>query len=149
MSTQFVGGTRIVGLLNLALDEAVGYLNGEVASGHPELRPAHLQLFRTGTLEGRRVTELAARTRMTKQAMHELVVRLESLGYLRREVDPEDIRARRIILTERGRTLEAEVAAASVRLHLRWRDTLGDELFVALETALGKLTGQGTPAAVP
>jgi DNA-binding MarR family transcriptional regulator len=135
-------------MLNLALDEAIGYLNGEVAPGHPELRPAHLQLFRTGTLEGRRVTELAARTRMTKQAMHELVVRLENLGYLHREVDPSDIRARRITLTERGRTLEAEVVAASARLHLRWQATLGDELFAALWTALGKLTGQeGSPPA--
>lgn len=145
MSAQLAGGPRIDGLLNLALDEAIGYLNGEVASGHPELRPAHLQLFRAGGIEGRRVTELAAQARMTKQAMHELVVRLESLGYLRREVDPADIRARRITLTERGRALEAEVTAASARLHVRWRETLGDELFTALWTALGTLTGQEVP----
>jgi DNA-binding MarR family transcriptional regulator len=132
-------------MLNLALHEAIDHLNGEVAAGHPELRPAHLRLFRTGTLEGRRLTELAARAGMTKQAMHELVARLESLGYLRREVDPDDVRARRITLTERGRTLEAEVVAASARLHLRWRDALGEELFAALWTALGTLTGQEGP----
>jgi DNA-binding MarR family transcriptional regulator len=129
-------------MLNLVLDEAIDYLNGELASGHPELRPAHLRLFRAGAIEGMRVTELAARVGMTKQAMHELVVRLESLGYLRREVDPDDVRARRITLTEPGRTLEAEVVAASARLHLRWRETLGDELFSALWTALDKLTGR-------
>jgi DNA-binding MarR family transcriptional regulator len=129
-------------MLNLALGEAIAYLNGEVAPDHPELTPAHLQLFRTGAIEGRRVTELAAAAGMTKQSMHELVVRLESLGYLRREVDPADIRARRITLTERGRTLKAEVAAASDRLHQHWRETLGDELFATLWTALDKLTGQ-------
>jgi DNA-binding MarR family transcriptional regulator len=79
---------------------------------------------------------------MTKQAMHELVVRLENLGYLSREVDPEDVRARRITLTERGRALESEVVAASARLHLRWQAMLGDELFSALWVALGRLTGQ-------
>lgn len=140
MSTP--GGPRITGLLNLALDEAIGYVNGEVAPNHPRLRPAHLQLFRTGTLAGRRLTELAGRTGMTKQAMHELVKHLEQHGYLTRERDPEDERARRIELTDRGRALETEVVAASARLHLGWQTTLGEELFTALWTALSRLTGQ-------
>jgi DNA-binding MarR family transcriptional regulator len=132
--------TDVAGLLGLALDEATGYLNGQVAPRHPELRQAHLRLFRAGSPDGRRVTELAARTRMTKQAMHELVVHLERLGYLRRSPDPADVRARLVTLTARGRELEAEVAAASARLHARWRDTLGEELFTAMETALARLT---------
>jgi DNA-binding MarR family transcriptional regulator len=132
--------TDVAGLLGLALAEATGYLNGEVAPHHPELRQAHLQLFRAGPLDGLRVTELAARTGMTKQAMHELVVHLERLGYLRRAPDPADVRARQITLTERGRALAAEVAAASDRLHARWRDTLGEELFTAMRTALAMLT---------
>lgn len=132
-------------MVSLALTEATGYLNAEVAPNHPDLRQAHLQLFRTGPLDGRRVTELATRTRMTKQAMHELVVHLEKCGYLRRDRDPADVRARLITLTERGQTLTAEVAAASARLHLHWLSLLGEELFTALWTALGKLTGQEGP----
>jgi DNA-binding MarR family transcriptional regulator len=145
VSTQFrptAGGPRITGLLNMALNRAIGHVNGEVAAQHPELRPAHLQLFRTGSLQGLRVTELAARTGMTKQAMHELVRHLEKHDYLHRTVDPDDERARRIELTDRGSALEKDVAAASARLHLRWQDQLGDELFRALWTALGELTGQ-------
>lgn len=137
--------TRLTGMLHAAAEEAVRYLNSEVAPNHPNLRPAHLQLFRTGSPEGRRVTELAARTGMTKQAMHELVKHLETHGYLLRSVDPDDERARRIELTERGRVLEREVAAAATRLHLTWQTRLGEELFAALWTALGKLTGQTDP----
>lgn len=126
-------------LLTLALHQALGLLNDEVAPSHPELRPSHLQLLRAGSIEGTRVTELAARTRMTKQAMHELVTHLERNGYLHRTTDPADERARRITLTDRGRTLEREVAAATARLHQHWRRTLGDELFTALWTALTTL----------
>lgn len=131
------------GLLTLALDQAVAYLDGEVAPRHPHLRAAHLRLFRAGAVEGRRVTELAARTGMTKQAMHELVRHLERHGYVTRETDPDDERARRIVLTDRGRELSAAVAAASARLHQRWRAALGDELFTALWTGLARVTGQG------
>ncbi len=136
------GEPHIAGLLTTALDEATGYLNGAVAPSHPQLRAAHLQLFRTGSLDGLRVTELAARAGMTKQAMHELVRHLERHGYLVRTVDPDDERARRIELTDRGTALAGEVAAASARLHLRWQSHLGDDLFAALWTALGTVTGQ-------
>jgi DNA-binding MarR family transcriptional regulator len=135
--------TQLVPRLAGVLDEAIAYLNGAVAANHPDLRPAHLQLFRATELDGCRITELAVRTGTTKQSVHELVVRLERLDYLRREVDPDDVRARRILLTDRGRALESEMAAASARLHQEWRAILGENLFAALWTALDKLhTGQ-------
>lgn len=135
---------RLDGLLTMALDQAVTYLDSEVGPRHPRLRAAHLRLFRAGDIEGRRVTELAARTGMTKQAMHELVRHLEHHGYVTRETDPDDERARRIVLTGRGRELADAVAAASARLHLRWREALGDELFAAMWTGLTRLTGPST-----
>jgi DNA-binding MarR family transcriptional regulator len=130
VSTELV--SRIVGVLRVAIED----LNSEVAQNYPDLRPAHLQLFRSAELEGCRITELAARVGMTKQSVHELVVRLESLGYLRREVDPGDVRVRRIALTERGKALEKEMVRAAARLSRRWRTMLGEELFTALWTAL-------------
>lgn len=137
------------GLLTLALDKAIAYLDGEILPRHTHLRPAHLRLFRAGDIEGLRVTELAARTGMTKQAMHELVRHLERHDYVTKETDPDDERARRIVLTSRGRELTASVAAASARLREQWREALGDELFGALWTGLAQIAGQrrvsGTP----
>ena len=135
------GGARIAGLLSGACDQARTAISAEVAPRHSELRPAHLQIFHLGSIDGRRVTELAALARMTKQSMHELVAHLERHGYVTRESDPSDVRARLIRLTPRGRELEDQVVAASARLHLRWREVLGADRFNVVWSALQEITG--------
>lgn len=49
---------------------------------------------------GIRLTELAARANMTKQAMAELVAEIERRGYLQRTTDPADRRAKIIKFTD-------------------------------------------------
>jgi DNA-binding MarR family transcriptional regulator len=49
-----------------------------------------------------RPSELAARLRISKQALNYLLGELERLGYLERQQDPEDLRSKRIALTARG-----------------------------------------------
>lgn len=139
------GGPRIAGLLSLATEQALAAINGEVAPRHPELRLAHLQIFRFGSIEGRRVTELASLMRMTKQSMHELVGHLERHGYLRREPDPADVRARVIRLSGRGAELEGQIVGASARLHLAWHEKIGSRRFSALWSALQEITGRSDP----
>jgi DNA-binding MarR family transcriptional regulator len=139
------GGPRIAGLLNLAFERATAEINDELVARHPELRLAHFQIFRFGSIDGRRVTELAAWMGMTKQSMHELIVYLERTGYVRREPDPSDSRARLIRLTNRGIALENDVVAASSRLHLRWLQQLGEAHFASLWAALEELTGRDDP----
>lgn len=107
---------------------------------------AHMQVFGFGSIEGRRVTGLAARAAMTKQSMHELIGYLEHHGYLTREPDPDDERARLIRLTARGRELEDAVQAASARVHLQWRDRVGAERFDVLWSALQDIVGRDDPA---
>ena len=51
---------------------------------------------------GIRLTELAARAGMTKQAMAELVAEIERRGYIRRTTDPADRRAKIIEFTDEG-----------------------------------------------
>ena len=51
---------------------------------------------------GIRLTELAARANMTKQAMAELVAEIERRGYLQRTTDPDDRRAKIITFTDQG-----------------------------------------------
>lgn len=141
------GGPRVAGLLNLALERALAAIDGEVAARHPELRSAHLRVFRFGSIEGQRVTTLAAEAGMTKQSMHELISHLEESGYVTRAPDPRDVRARIIRLTARGRRLEDSVIAASARLHLAWRTALGAARFDTVCDALRELTGAPDPQA--
>jgi DNA-binding MarR family transcriptional regulator len=137
---------RITGLLRTAADRAFDAVRDEVLARHADLRAAHVQVFSGGPIDGLRVTELADRAAMTKQSMHELVGHLERCGYVRREPDPADQRARLVRLTDRGRTLQETAHAASARLHLQWRDRVGDARFDALWAALQELAGlPGSP----
>jgi DNA-binding MarR family transcriptional regulator len=73
------------------------------SAGYTDLRMRHSVLLESLPREGARVTTLAAQLGMTKQAMGELVDDLESRGYIERQNDPKDRRARLIVFTEKGR----------------------------------------------
>src|SRR6266481_1741759 len=61
--------------------------DGLRTAGFSDLRAAHAQVFVAIHADGSRLTELAARAGMTKQAMGELVRYLEQHGYLQIEPD--------------------------------------------------------------
>jgi DNA-binding MarR family transcriptional regulator len=54
-------------------------------------------------LDGTRITELARRAEITKQAVGQLVSDMEKAGYVERFADPDDQRANIVKLTKRGR----------------------------------------------
>src|SRR6476469_2467441 len=70
--------------------------------GFDDLDAAHLQVFQYPGPQGTRPTDLAARRRITKQALNYLLGELERLGYLERRADPEDQRSKRVVLSGRG-----------------------------------------------
>ncbi|WP_246003186.1 MarR family winged helix-turn-helix transcriptional regulator [Nocardia tenerifensis] len=75
---------------------------GIAAAGFDDVRAAHAPVFQLVEPDGTRMTTLAERAGMTKQAMGELVRHLEGCGYVALEVDPADRRARLVRLTTRG-----------------------------------------------
>jgi DNA-binding MarR family transcriptional regulator len=98
------------------------------ASGHVETRIAHVSLTRNLDVEGTRLTELARRASMSKQAMGELVDQCAELGLVDRMPDPKDGRARIIRFTADG---------------LVWLDAFRDAVDVTereMRTELGKAT---------
>src|SRR4051795_2831344 len=70
--------------------------------GFSDIVPAHLVLLRWPGPQGRRPSEIAAQSDMTKQAANYLLGQLEALGYLERRPDADDNRSRRVHLTPRG-----------------------------------------------
>jgi DNA-binding MarR family transcriptional regulator len=72
------------------------------AKGHDETRIAHVNLTRNLDVEGTRLTELARRASMSKQAMGELVDQCVELGLVDRVADPSDRRARIVMFTRAG-----------------------------------------------
>src|SRR6266511_3232449 len=83
----------------LAIDELHRRLGDE---GYPDIRPGHGCVFRFIEPGGSRLTQIAERAGMTKQAVGEVVADLERLGYVERVPDPDDRRAKIIRLSERG-----------------------------------------------
>lgn len=72
----------------------------------PRLRAAHTSLFPHIDLEGTRLTELAKRLGISKQAVGQLVDELEQMGAIERIPDPEDGRAKLVRFSRKpGRTL--------------------------------------------
>ena len=95
-----INTTELLGRAYSALGHEI--VAGVVAAGFPQ-RPAHSGVFAHIDVEGgTRLTELARRANVTPQAMGELVDDLERMGYVTRRPDPEDRRAKRIVLTAKG-----------------------------------------------
>jgi DNA-binding MarR family transcriptional regulator len=101
----------LAGLMGELRDAIAAELHTRLtAEGFGEIRPSHGCVFRWIEPEGSRLTGLAERSGLTKQAVGEAVTDLERLGYVDRRPDPVDGRAKIIHLTPRG---EKGMAAAS------------------------------------
>jgi DNA-binding MarR family transcriptional regulator len=97
-------------------------VNGD---GFPDIRMAHLHLPRNLDLEGTRLTVLAKRAEMSKQAMAELVDDGERMRLVARRPDPADRRAKIVVFTPRGRRLIEVVRRAVTRAETEMRAKLG------------------------
>jgi DNA-binding MarR family transcriptional regulator len=108
--------------------------------GVSDLRPSQaaalLLVDRTGT----RLTELATRAGITKQAMMQMVDELQSLGCVRRVPDPTDSRAKVVRLTARGLRHRAAARKSIQAVEGRVKRWLGDRRYEGLRITLSELT---------
>jgi DNA-binding MarR family transcriptional regulator len=107
--------------------------------GFDDLDAAHLQVFQYPGPQDARPTELAARLRMTKQALNYLLGELERLGYLERRPDPDDLRSKRVVLTRRGKAVVRVIREAVGEVEASWAERLGGERFAELRALLLEL----------
>lgn len=107
------------------------------ASGFADVRPSFgsvlVPLFEQ---DGLRLGELAARGRLSKQAVTGLVKLCEDVGLVTRERDPDDGRAFRIRLSVRGRELRGVAATELRSLDAELVASLGKTNHAALRRAL-------------
>jgi DNA-binding MarR family transcriptional regulator len=94
-------------------------------AGFTDLVPAHMTVLRWPGPQGRRPSDLAKQTGMTKQAVNYLLRQLEQLGYLERRDDPDDQRSKRIELTKRGRAAAENIRATVRKIEREWERELG------------------------
>jgi DNA-binding MarR family transcriptional regulator len=105
------------------------------------LTASHARLLDQLPPEGARVTELATRIRITKQALGQLAGQLADRGYVEIVSDPSDRRAKLIRCTERGLRVRHAIRAAAAALEDRWRAQVGDGRYVVFREVLAELAG--------
>src|SRR5436309_15840193 len=107
--------------------------------GFADFDAAYLNVFQYPGPQGARPSELAARLRISKQALNYLLGELERLGYLERRPDPDDLRSKRIALTPRGTAVVNAIRDAVADLETAWAKRLGPARFAALRELLLEL----------
>lgn len=119
---------------------ALGFqiVEGVVGAGYPQ-KAKHSAVFAQISPDGSRLTELARKANMTPQAMAELVDELVDMGYVVRRPDPDDGRAKLIVLTKRGRDAVAAGRQTIDGIEEQVAEILGERGHRELRRLLSKL----------
>jgi DNA-binding MarR family transcriptional regulator len=121
---------KVARLLDERALARLGALRGQ------RLRRSHTQLLPHIDLDGTRMSDLAERLGVSKQAVTQLVDELESFGVVERVPDPEDARARRVCFTARGRAGFFEGLATLRELERELGRAIGEKPMAELRSAL-------------
>jgi DNA-binding MarR family transcriptional regulator len=130
-------GQLLVKCARLLNEEALTRVRAR--AGAPRLRPSHMALLPHLDLEGTRLTDLAARMGVTKQAVGQLVEEMEKMGVLTRTTDTEDRRAKRVRFSTRGKRGTLQGAGVLGEIEQELANTLGQKPMNSLQAILGDL----------
>lgn len=132
---------RVLSLMAHNVDVPLALSN---LAARAQVGAAHVHITRHLALDGSRLTDLADRAGMTKQAMGDLVTQCEAWGLVMRKPDPHDARARLVTFTETGLAWLRAFRDAVQQAEAEFRAEVGEE--VAMVVALG-LEAYAGPAA--
>lgn len=130
-------------VLRAATEVVDGIQEGMAARGYDDLRPAHGFAFARIAAADTTVVDLAEHLGTTKQAASQLVAGLVDRGYVVREPDPRDARARLLRLTEAGQACTRAAEAAAADVVTGWNEELPRASLEALHAALRRVVTPG------
>ncbi len=104
--------------------------------GYPDVRRSYIAVFANIGTGAVRVSDLAERARVTQQAMGKMLKEIEGLGYIRRDIDSSDRRAKAIRLTDRGLDLVATALQVTAEVRAEYAKKIGQEELDTLEDDL-------------
>jgi DNA-binding MarR family transcriptional regulator len=102
---------------------------------------AHIHITRHLELGGTRLTALADRAGMSKQAMGDLVDQCEAWGLVTREPDPRDARARLVQFTPTGLLWLAAFRDAVAQAEREFRQEVGADVATVVKIGLEAYAG--------
>ncbi|HSI80534.1 MAG TPA: MarR family transcriptional regulator [Solirubrobacterales bacterium] len=131
---------------HLLIDELHRRLGEE---GYTTIRESHGCVFRFIDAEGSRLTDLAERARLTKQAVGEVVDELQELGYVERAPHPADGRAKIIRLTDLGQEGQAAARRIFAEIERELAARYGERRVATLRQVLEEIAEDGIGPARP
>jgi DNA-binding MarR family transcriptional regulator len=114
------------------------------AQGHPDIRPRHGAILAHIDPAGTRATDFAARSGVHKVIIGRMIDELEALGYVTREPDPADRRAKLIVPTPRGLDQMRRARTIHDDMERAYRDALGTRKWDTLVSSLTQLADIAT-----
>lgn len=107
--------------------------------GYADLQNSHHSVISNIGVGGTRLTVLAQRAGITKQAMGQLVDEVENLGYVRRLPDPSDGRAKIVVFTDKGQEMMRDALAMGANVQRLYEERMGEEKMAQIRTLLNEL----------
>lgn len=114
-------------------------VHGLRSEGHSSIRAAHINLLRHIDMDGTRVTEIAERAGVTKQAVGQLVGVCKDMNLVDTVPDPNDGRAKIVRFTEYGHSVILAQTAVFERIDAELETLLGPDAYEQMRQNLGKL----------
>jgi DNA-binding MarR family transcriptional regulator len=135
---------RVLALMAHNIDVPLALSN---LAARDQIGAAHVHITRHLPLEGARLTVLARRAGMSKQAMGDLVNQCEAWGLVTREADPLDARARRVQFTATGLAWLQAFGEAVAQAEAEFKREVGPDVAtvvtIGLEAYAGAWGAQG------
>ena len=123
---------RVLSLMAHNVDVPLALSN---LAARSQVGAAHIHITRHLDVQGSRLTDLAQRAGMSKQAMGDLVDQCEAWGLVVREADPRDGRARCVRFTDNGLAWLRAFRDSVAQAEAEFRSEVGEE--VAAVVAIG------------
>jgi DNA-binding MarR family transcriptional regulator len=129
---------RVLELMARNIDVPLALSN---LAARSQVSAAHIHITRHLALRGSRLTELAQRAGMSKQAMGDLVDQCEAWGLVVREPDPHDTRARRVHFTPSGLAWLQAFKDAVAQAEAEFRSEVGPDIAAVVMIGLEAYAG--------
>ena len=134
---------RVLALMARNVDVPLALSN---LAARAQVSAAHVHITRHVALEGSRLTDLALKAGMTKQAMGDLVDQCEAWGLVTRAPDPRDARGRIVRFTATGLAWLQAFRDAVAQADAEFRQEVGDEVATVVTLGLEAYAGAWTAA---
>ncbi|MDB5714145.1 MAG: regulatory protein MarR [Sphingomonadales bacterium] len=135
-------GRQLYGLYRIYASLVLQDLHAE---GFTDIRPVHTDVLRAIDLEGTRLTDVAARCNIAKQAAGQLAKELVALGYVTLVTHPSDTRVRLVVFTDRGFDLLEHMGKIFEHVDGELAATIGNKAFERFRHSLDAIISTYAP----